>query len=79
MTLDLCEKNMDEEEVATITVVSLKENEDGSANLEIEASHEAIQFLVQEGLIAILKKAISKNNEEYSLITESPELLKGDN
>ena len=58
-----------------IKVTKLEENEDGSANIEIETDREATQFLVQEGLIAVLEKAIDAENKDYAL---SPELQAGD-
>jgi hypothetical protein len=54
-----------------IKVTKLEENEDGSANLEIVTDVEATRFLVEEGLISVLEKAIDRENTEYAL---SPEL-----
>jgi len=55
------------EQVGLIEVKRLEENEDGSANLEIETSPEATRLLVEMGLISLLEKAIDKENEEYSI------------
>ena len=63
-----------EGKVGMIKVTKLEENEDGSANIEIETDREATQFLVQEGLIAVLEKAIDAENKDYAL---SPELQAG--
>jgi hypothetical protein len=66
---------MSEGRVGMIQVTKLEENEDGSANLEIETDAEATRFLVEEGLVSVLKKAIDAENKEYAL---SPELQAGD-
>jgi len=66
---------MSEGKVGIIKVTKLEENEDGSANLELETDAEATRFLVEEGLIAVLKKAIDAENKEYAL---NPELRAGD-
>lgn len=58
------EEDFVEERIGFVKVTNLVENEDGSATLQIDTSREATEFLVQEGLIAILKKAIDKENEE---------------
>jgi len=63
------------EQVGLIEVKRLEENEDGSANLEIETSPEATRLLVEMGLISLLEKAIDKENEEYSI---DKSLLKGE-
>ena len=65
---------MEDQKVGTITVTRLEENEDGSANLEIETDQEATRFLVEQGIIALLEKCIDRENKEYSL---SPELQAG--
>ena len=65
---------MENTEVGLIEVKRLKENEDGSANLEIETSPEATRLLVEMGLISLLEKAIDKENEDYSI---DKSLLKG--
>lgn len=66
---------MDIEQVGLIEVKRLEENEDGSANLEIETSPEATRLLVEMGLISLLEKAIDKENDEYSI---DKSLLKGE-
>ena len=65
---------MEEQQVGQIKVVRFEDNEDGSANLEIETDREATRFLVEQGLIALLEKCIDKENKEYAL---SPELQAG--
>jgi hypothetical protein len=62
---------MSEEQVGLIKVTKYEENEDGSANLEIETDREATRFLVEEGLLSLLQKCIDKENKDYAL---SPEL-----
>ena len=64
-----------QEELGMIQVTRLEENDDGSANLEIETSPEATRLLVEMGLISLLEKAIDKENDEYSI---DKSLLKGD-
>lgn len=58
-----------EGKVGMIKVTKLEENEDGSANLQIETDSEATRFLLEEGLIAVLEKAIDKKNKDYELKT----------
>ena len=65
---------MENTEVGMIQVKRLEENEDGSANLEIETDREATRLLVEMGLISLLEKAIDKENDEYSI---DKSLLKG--
>jgi len=65
---------MEDQKVGTIKVTKLEENEDGSANLELETDQEATRFLVEQGIIALLEKCIDRENKEYSL---SPELQAG--
>jgi hypothetical protein len=65
---------MENTEVGLIEVKRLKENEDGSANLEIETTPEATRLLVEMGLISLLEKALDKENEDYSI---DKSLLKG--
>ena len=65
---------MDEQKIGQIKVNKLEENEDGSANLEIETDREATRFLIEQGLIALLEKCIDRENKEYAL---SPELQAG--
>jgi len=48
-----------------IQVKRLEENEDGSANLEIETDREATRFLVEIGLTRLLEMALDKENDEY--------------
>jgi len=65
---------VEEGKVGVIKVTKLEENEDGSANLEIETDPEATRMLIEEGLLSLLEKAIDKENKEYAL---SPELQAG--
>ena len=57
-----------------IVVSNLVEHEDGSATMQIDTTREATEFLVQEGLVSVLEKAIDKENEDYSI---DKALLKG--
>ena len=65
---------MENTEVGMIQVKRLEENEDGSANLEIETDCEATRLLVEIGLTSLLEKALDKENEDYSI---DKSLLKG--
>lgn len=62
------------EKLGMIQVTRLEENEDGSANLEIETDHEATRLLVEMGLVSLLEKALDKENTDYSI---DRSLLKG--
>jgi hypothetical protein len=42
----------------------IEENEDGSADATIHFDSEAMELLIQWGMIAMLKEAV--NNEEYN-------------
>jgi hypothetical protein len=44
-----------------ITVKIVKENKDGSADAMIHFDKEGLEFLVQEGLLSILKQFIEEN------------------
>jgi len=55
-----------------IKVTRLEENEDGSANLEVETDREATRFLVEIGLARLLEMAINEENG-YELNPETKE------
>jgi len=44
-----------------ITVKVIKENKDGSANAMVDFDKEGLEFLVQEGLLALINKAIAQD------------------
>ena len=44
-----------------ISVKIIKENKDGSADATIRFDKEGLEFLVQEGLLAVLKQFIAEN------------------
>jgi hypothetical protein len=44
-----------------IRVVKIKENKDGSADVMVRYDKEGLEFLVQEGTIAIFKQFIEQN------------------
>jgi len=69
------ENILKQEQLGMIQVKRLEENEDGSANLEIETTPEATRLLVEIGIISLLEKALDKENEDYSI---DKALLKGD-
>ena len=52
-----------------INVKIIKENEDGSANAEVDFDKEGLETLVQWGLVSILTKAI----DEYKVRPEEAE------
>jgi len=56
-----------------IQVKRLEENEDGSANLEIETDREATRFLVEIGLTRLLEMALDKDNKDYGIEKASKE------
>jgi len=68
------ENILKQEQLGMIQVKRLEENEDGSANLEIETTPEATRLLVEIGLTSLLEKALDKENEDYSI---DKSLLKG--
>jgi len=47
-----------------ITVKVIKENKDGSADAEVNFDSEGLGFLVQEGLLSILKQYIEQQKKE---------------
>lgn len=44
-----------------ITVKVIKENKDGSADAIVNFDKEGLEFLVQEGVLAVLTQAIEQN------------------
>ena len=67
-------------EPGMIQVTRLEENEDGSANLEIETDREATRFLVEIGLARLLEMAIDKENGyelKHTTKEDVAEIVKG--
>jgi len=62
-----------ETQTGIIQVKRLEENEDGSANLEIETDREATRFLVEIGLTRLLEMALDKDNKDYGIEKASKE------
>ena len=60
-------------ETGLIEVKRLTDNEDGSANLEIETDTEATRLLVEIGLTRLLEMAIDKENKNYEFKEDLPE------
>jgi hypothetical protein len=54
-----------------IDVKIIKENEDGSANAQVDFDKQGLETLVQWGLVAILTKAI----DEYKVKPEETEVV----
>jgi hypothetical protein len=44
-----------------ITITTIKENKDGSADAMVKFDKEGLEFLVQEGVISILKQYVEQN------------------
>jgi hypothetical protein len=44
-----------------ITITTIKENKDGSADAMVKFDKEGLAFLVQEGVISILKQYVEQN------------------
>jgi hypothetical protein len=44
-----------------ITIKTIKENKDGSADAIVKFDNEGLEFLVQEGVLSILKQYIAQN------------------
>ena len=47
--------------IVEIKVKVIKENKDGSANAQVDFDKEGLEFLVQEGLISLIKQVIEQN------------------
>jgi len=54
-----------------INVKIIKENEDGSANAQVDFDKQGLETLVQWGLVAILTKAV----DEYKVRPEETEVV----
>jgi len=54
-----------------ITVKIIKENEDGSANAQVDFDKEGLETLVQWGLVSMLTKAI----DEYKVRDDEAEVV----
>ena len=52
--------------VGKIDIQEVTEHEDGSATVVFDCDDEARKALINEGLISLLEKAVSKQNEEYN-------------
>jgi hypothetical protein len=62
-----------------IQVKTIKENEDGSANVEIDFDKEGLECLVQHGLISLIIQAIDvykvKAEEDETLIQRAKDIV----
>lgn len=54
--------------MSKIKILEVTENEDGSANVELELSDEAKQMLLEEGFNSVIKKYI----ENYEKTLDKP-------
>jgi hypothetical protein len=52
------------EEEVNIRIEVIKENEDGSADAEVNFDKEGLEFLVQEGVLSILKQYVKQQKKE---------------
>ena len=59
-----------------IRVVKIKENKDGSADVMVRYDKEGLEFLVQEGIIAIFKQFIEQNKNAQAGIKLRKRLAK---
>jgi hypothetical protein len=50
-----------------IVVKEVVEHEDGSATITFDVSDEAKQTLINQGLVALLEKAVSEQHPEYKV------------
>lgn len=57
-----------------IVVESVTEHEDGSATVVFECNDEARHAMINEGLISLLEKAVSKHHEDYKSMIEKGEV-----
>ena len=62
-----------------IQVKTIKENEDGSANVEIDFDKEGLECLVQHGLISLITQAIDvykiKPEDDKALIQRAKDII----
>ena len=49
-----------------ITIKTIKENKDGSADAVVNFDKEGLEFLVQEGVLSILRQYIEQNKNAQS-------------
>jgi hypothetical protein len=49
------------EKEVNITIKTIKENKDGSADAVVNFDKEGLEFLVQEGVLSILKQYVEQN------------------
>ena len=52
------------EHIVNITLKVIKENKDGSADAVVNFDKEGLEFLVQEGILSILKQYIEQQKKE---------------
>ena len=45
-------------------VLEIKENEDGSANLDVELTPDEVQIFLEYAIVDILKKTVEKKGED---------------
>lgn len=51
-----------------ITIKTIKENKDGSADAVVNFDKEGLEFLVQEGVLSILKQYIEQNKNAQASV-----------
>jgi hypothetical protein len=52
------------EHIVNITLKVIKENKDGSADAVVNFDKEGLEFLIQEGILSILKQYIEQQKKE---------------
>lgn len=57
-----------------IRIETIKENDDGSADMSVHYDQEALAVLVQEGLVAIIEKFIAENKNAQAGIKMREEM-----
>ena len=59
-----------------IKIKVIKENKDGSADAEVTFDKEGLEFLVQEGMLALIKQFIAQNKNAQEGIKLRKKLAK---
>ena len=71
-------RQIQQEKLMKIEIEHLKDNDDGSCNVVLNADNEANMFLIRYGLVAALTDAINKAKEEYTPREEDPKTIERD-
>jgi len=71
-------RQIQQEKLMKIEIEHLKDNDDGSCNVVLNADNEANMFLIRYGLVAALTDAINKAKEEYTPRETDPKTIERD-